>query len=238
MFSEDRAGKVQVRQKGVSEGICHCRGSGPETEKNIKGKGMGFGVVRRFEWNDFGEFEHVERSSGRLRSQAEPTDRFDQQGRVLPGADSQQGRWIVSCGYPPWTSEGAEKESRRGTRKEPSSRAVDRIEPRYMTKSGVRVRSKAEKIIADYFSDHRIWFIYEMPLRLGGLCLRPDFYLPDYDIIHEHFGLEEECYRLAAEAKISQYQRHGIGFSYTTAADEADIEEVLTRKLRRYGVRV
>jgi hypothetical protein len=74
-----------------------------------------------------------------------------------------------------------------------------------------------------------------MPLRLGGLCLRPDFYLPDYDIIHEHFGLEEECYRRAAEAKISQYQRHGIGFSYTTAADEADIEEVLTQEVARRG---
>jgi len=199
---------------------------------------MGFGVVKRFEWNGFEEFEYEQRSSGRLRSQSEPIDPFDQHGRVLQGEGSQQGYRILSGMYSPWTSEGAEKESRWGTRKEPSSRAVDRIEPRYMTKSGVRVRSKAEKIIADYFSDHRIWFIYEMPLRLGGLCLRPDFYLPDYDIIHEHFGLEEECYRRAAEAKISQYQRHGIGFSYTTAADEGDIEEVLNRKLRAAGVRV
>lgn len=199
---------------------------------------MGFGMVKRFEWNGFEEFEYKQRSSGRLRSQSEPTDRFDQHGSLLQGEGAQQGYRILSGMYSPWTSEGAEKESRWGTRKEPSSRTVERIEPRYMTKSGVRVRSKAEKIIADYFSDHGIWFIYEMPLRLGGLCLRPDFYLPDYDIIHEHFGLEEECYRLAAEAKISQYQRHGIGFSYTTAADEADIEEVLNRKLRAAGVRV
>jgi len=195
-------------------------------------------MVKRFEWNGFEEFEYKQRSSGRLRSQSEPTDRFDQHGSLLQGEGAQQGYRILSGMYSPWTSEGAEKESRWGTRKEPSSRTVERIEPRYMTKSGVRVRSKAEKIIADYFSDHGIWFIYEMPLRLGGLCLRPDFYLPDYDIIHEHFGLEEECYRLAAEAKISQYQRHGIGFSYTTAADEADIEEVLNRKLRAAGVRV
>jgi len=199
---------------------------------------MGFGMVKRFEWNGFGEFEYDQRSSGRQRSKSGAADPFDQHGGVLQGEGSQQEHRIGRYRYSPWAPEGAEKETRWGTRKEPSSRAVDRIEPRYMTKSGVRVRSKAEKIIADYFSDHGIWFIYEMPLRLGGLCLRPDFYLPDYDIIHEHFGLEEECYRRAAEAKISQYQRHGIGFSYTTAADEADIEEVLTRKLRRYGVRV
>ena len=167
-------------------------------------------MVRGFGWDGLGSFEHRDRNSTRRWIWSEPNDRVDQQGWIL--------RWR--------------------TGKEPASQTVERSEPKYMTKSGVRVRSKAEKIIADYFTDHRIWFIYEMPLRIGGLCLRPDFYLPDYDMVHEHFGLDEEGYRRAAEAKISQYQRHGIGFSYTTAADEADIEQVLTMKLRKYGVRV
>lgn len=107
-----------------------------------------------------------------------------------------------------------------------------------MTKSGVRVRSKAEKIIADCLFDHGVWFVYEMPLRLDGVCLRPDFYLPDYDMVHEHFGLEDERYRHAAQLKMQQYQKHRIRFSYTTAADEADIEQVLTKRLREAGVRV
>lgn len=105
-----------------------------------------------------------------------------------------------------------------------------------MTKSGVRVRSKAEKIIADYLFDHGIQFIYEMPLRLDRLSLRPDFCLPDYDMIHEHFGLDDEKYRRVAAAKVSQYERHRIRFSYTTAADETDIEEALSQKLREAGV--
>ena len=107
---------------------------------------------------------------------------------------------------------------------------------RYKTKSGIRVRSKAEKIIADFLYDHGIHFTYEPIVTLDGFCLMPDFYLPDSDVVYEHFGFEGEDYLRAAESKIARYQRFKIKFICTTAADEPDIEDVLTRKLAEAGV--
>lgn len=202
---------------------------------------MGFGMARGFGWDRFGDFQYRGNHSARRLRWTGLTDRTAQQDvmRPEPRADRlsvsgdgglEKDQWIEP--------RRCSKDANGWSGPENGWKTAERSEPKYMTKSGVRVRSKAEKIIADYFTDHGIWFIYEMPLKLAGLCLRPDFYLPDYDMIHEHFGLEEEGYRRAAQAKMSQYQRYGIGFSYTTAADETDIEQVLTAKLRKHGVRV
>ena len=49
--------------------------------------------------------------------------------------------------------------------------------PAFKTKDGVRVRSKIEKIIADFLSDRGIRFTYEPILDLGGFFVMPDFYL-------------------------------------------------------------
>lgn len=48
---------------------------------------------------------------------------------------------------------------------------------RYMTQAGFRVRSKAEKIIADFLTKSGLRFVYEPRLRVAGVLMRPDFYL-------------------------------------------------------------
>ena len=100
-----------------------------------------------------------------------------------------------------------------------------------MTKAGIRVRSKAEKIIADYLTESGIRFIYEPVLKVGGHIIRPDFYLLDYDLPYEHFGLRTEPYLRAAARKIERYRQAGVTFVYTTFADEEDIEEAIVDKL-------
>lgn len=102
---------------------------------------------------------------------------------------------------------------------------------RYMTHAGFRVRSKAEKIIADFLTKSGLRFIYEPPLRVAGVFMRPDFYLTDYALPYEHFGLRSADYLRAAELKITAYYRAGALFMYTTFNDEPDIEDVIVDKL-------
>lgn len=57
-------------------------------------------------------------------------------------------------------------------------------------KNGMKVRSRAEKIIADFFFDHKIRAIYETDIPYKHkdkvIILNPDFYLPDYGEIDEN----------------------------------------------------
>ena len=109
---------------------------------------------------------------------------------------------------------------------------------RFMTKSGVRVRSKAEKIIADFLFDHGIRFVYEPIVNLGGFYVRPDFYLTDHEVCLEHFGLESQEYQQSAQSKLGRFRQFKIPVVCTYASEEPDIEDVLSRKLREAGVPV
>jgi hypothetical protein len=117
-------------------------------------------------------------------------------------------------------------------------RRFKRIRPgrRFMTKSGVRVRSKIEKIIADFLTDKEIRFTYEPILDLNGFCVMPDFRLDDFGLCIEHFGMETPEYKESAKAKLDRYERFGVRVICTYPSDEPDIEEVLTKMLREAGV--
>jgi hypothetical protein len=90
---------------------------------------------------------------------------------------------------------------------------------KYMTHAGYRVRSKIEKIIADFLTASDLTFIYEPQLKIGNLFLRPDFYFPAYGLLYEHFGLNTPEYLQGAEAKIRSYHQAGIPFMYATFND-------------------
>jgi DNA helicase-4 len=71
-----------------------------------------------------------------------------------------------------------------------------RAEEDYITLRGTEVRSRAEKLIADFLYIHRIDYRYEDRATWAdtannktGYC--PDFYLPAYDMYIEHWGVDE-----------------------------------------------
>ena len=105
---------------------------------------------------------------------------------------------------------------------------------RYMTRAGFRVRSKAEKIIADFLHIEGFNFVYEPLLQVGSHWMRPDFYLTELELPYEHFGMNTPDYRHRAEEKIVRYVSAGIPFVYTTFKDEPDLEDILTDKLVDY----
>lgn len=75
-----------------------------------------------------------------------------------------------------------------------------------------RVRSKAEKRIANWLTAHGIKFVYEKPLKLGKVKVHPDFYLADFDAYLEYWGLAgaNPEYTRTMRAKLRLYEQHGI----------------------------
>ena len=88
--------------------------------------------------------------------------------------------------------------------------------PVIMTERGERVRSKSEKIMADYFFRRGIEYKYECPIYLKGLgMVYPDFTFlskkSGMEIYWEHNGMmDEPVYARKAVQKIHSYENNGI----------------------------
>lgn len=85
-----------------------------------------------------------------------------------------------------------------------------------LTEKGERVRSKSEKILADFFYKRNILYKYERPLYLKGYgTVYPDFTFLSkklgQEIYWEHEGMMDKPeYARAAVRKIGSYQKNGI----------------------------
>ena len=88
--------------------------------------------------------------------------------------------------------------------------------PCILTERGERVRSKSEKIMADYFFRNEIVYKYEKPLYLKGLgTVYPDFTFlsprTGEEIYWEHDGrMDDPVYAKNAVKKIEAYENNGI----------------------------
>jgi DNA helicase-4 len=73
---------------------------------------------------------------------------------------------------------------------------AERREATYETLNGETVASRAEKVIADFLFTNRVTYRYESIAEWADTAedkgpYRPDFYLPEYDLYIEHWGLDE-----------------------------------------------
>ena len=112
-----------------------------------------------------------------------------------------------------------------------SGAAKSEPEPKYgvesVTQKGEEVRSFAEKRIADYFTRNNINYVYEKGTIVSGRrgwklrfhVRSPDFYLPDYDVYVEYWGLVDapdketrERYIQNMKKKMAIYYENGIKF--------------------------
>lgn len=88
--------------------------------------------------------------------------------------------------------------------------------PVILTEKGERVRSKSEKIMADYFFRQGIEYKYECPLYLKGIgTIYPDFTFlsrkTGKEIYWEHNGLvDSPVYARSMVRKINAYEQNGI----------------------------
>ena len=78
------------------------------------------------------------------------------------------------------------------------------------TLKGEAVKSKAEKRIADFLYINEVAYIYEKPVRVwfGVTKLYPDFYLPEYKVYIEYFGMmKDRKYNASAVWKMNLYKK-------------------------------
>ena len=107
------------------------------------------------------------------------------------------------------------------------------------TKDGRSVRSLSEKIIIDYFFDNFIRVVYEKTIpyvneKGEDAVLRPDFYLPDYDLFIEFNGLTNKSYLRKKNYALKIYEEKGYKVVILESQDIDDIEGTLPRILSKY----
>lgn len=130
-----------------------------------------------------------------------------------------------------------------------------RAESSYETLGGEEVASQAEKVIADFLFTHRVDYRYESiagwaETAADKRAYKPDFYLPEYDIYIEHWGLDENgeiapwsSWSTAEYLEKLRWARRQFAQSHRTLVETYDFEQqagrlerALEHRLRHHGV--
>lgn len=100
------------------------------------------------------------------------------------------------------------------------------------TLSGLKVRTRSEKRIADFLYKQGITFEYEKELMLSGRKYIPDFYLPEMNLYIEFFGWGHlPDYQARVEEKMKVYKNNGIACIYLFHKGSKDLEKILEEEL-------
>ena len=104
-----------------------------------------------------------------------------------------------------------------------------------MATDGTAVQSAGEKRIADWLSARKIAYVYDARFRIArDTLIRPDFYLPEFDVYIEYWGMDTPEYNANRQKKLWLYQRAGKKLVSISFQDLPNLEAVLSLKLSRY----
>jgi hypothetical protein len=97
---------------------------------------------------------------------------------------------------------------------------------------GTLVQSDGERRIAEWLTLHRIAYRYDDRLRIvEGRQIRPDFYLPEYDLYIEYWGMDTLDYKIGMLIKQQMYQHAGKRLISIYPQDKPRIPDLLQEKL-------
>ena len=103
------------------------------------------------------------------------------------------------------------------------------------TEDGTAVQSQGERRIADYLSLKGVRYVYDERYRMAGdVRIRPDFYLPEFDLYIEYWGMDTPEYVENMKKKLFLYQRAGKKLISLSFRDFDRLEAILEEKLSRY----
>lgn len=103
------------------------------------------------------------------------------------------------------------------------------------TSDKVAVQSQGERRIGDFLAAEGIKYIYDERYRIAAdAVVRPDFYLPEFDLYIEYWGMDTDEYLDRRKEKQLLYQRAGKKLISLTPEDLPRLEETLREKLSRY----
>lgn len=99
----------------------------------------------------------------------------------------------------------------------------------------VAVQSRGEKRVGDWLAAKGIAYRYDERVMIaGGDRIRPDFYLPEYDLYIEYWGMDTKEYMLNRRVKQILYQRERKKLISVSFRDFERLEEVLAEKLSHH----
>jgi len=102
-------------------------------------------------------------------------------------------------------------------------------------RDGTFVQSDGERRIAEYLSRHGITYRYDERMRIiEGYAVRPDFYLSEFDIYIEYWGMDTIDYKIGMLKKLKLYQQQGKRLISIYREDKHRMDEILHKKLSRY----
>ena len=103
------------------------------------------------------------------------------------------------------------------------------------TTGGTVVQSRGEKRIAEFLEAEGIAYYYDERYRISGAdTVRPDFYLPEFDLYIEYYGMDTPEYNANRRRKQVLYQRAAKKLISVSFRDDANLVAVLKEKLSRY----
>ena len=103
-------------------------------------------------------------------------------------------------------------------------------------RDGTSVQSDGERLIADFLAASGIVYRYDERFRiLDGYAIRPDFYLPEYDVYIEYWGMDTADYKIGMLKKQQLYQQQGKRLISIYPKDKSRLAELLTQKLVRFA---
>ena len=106
---------------------------------------------------------------------------------------------------------------------------------RLRTVDEVAVQSRGERRIGNWLAAKGIAYRYdERMVVAGGLRIRPDFYLPEFDLYVEYWGMGTPEYVANMRRKQVLYQREGKKLISLGYRDFDRLEQLLEEKLSRY----
>lgn len=101
-------------------------------------------------------------------------------------------------------------------------------------KDGTLVQSDGERRISELLADENIPYRYDERFRiLDGYAIRPDFYLPEFDVYIEYWGMDTADYKIGMLKKQKLYQQQGKRLLSLYPADKPNLRQILLSKLER-----
>lgn len=108
----------------------------------------------------------------------------------------------------------------------------------YRTTRGVWVKSRAEYMIDNWFTERGIVTYYEKAIYLESQRIAPDWYIPSIDMYVEYLGLMNDAgYLQTWNIKERTYIKHGIKYITLRDADLADLDRSIPAKLPQLQAR-
>ncbi len=102
-------------------------------------------------------------------------------------------------------------------------------------KDGTLVQSEGERLIAEWLSANNIRYRYDERIKIiQGYSVRPDFYLPEFDIYIEYWGMDTIDYKIGMLMKQKLYQQEGKRLISLYPEDKNELDSVLGKKLKAF----